>query len=537
MNTDRNTANAGNILLILIAMVLGALIGVMFASHGNGSKEEHSTLQSKMGEVLDLLEDEYVDTIDADSLSEWLLQVVLSELDPHSNYLSALETARTDELMRGHFEGVGVVLHREGDTTFVGRILSDGPAEGSGLLPGDLVWAVDGVQVSGVGMPADSVVGRIRGPRRSTVELTVKRLMPGKPVATLTYKIRRGVVSHTTLPYSAMLNDTTGYILLTTFSTTSYEEFHDALQRLTRSGMRHLIFDLRGNTGGSLESAIGIANELLPAGSLIVYTQGAHQKRKNVYAQHGGLFTTGRVTVMVDEGSASASEVVSGALQDNDRATIVGRRTFGKGLVQREFELKDGSAVMLTVARYYTPSGRSIQRPYGNGTDEYYRDYVDQLLEESYADNPTLHVTDSTPYYTVGGRVVYGGGGIFPDRLLPYHKDSTLVYYNRLTAKGLLNRTAFALVRQHAAEWLKHYPDAETFCRRFAVDGAMEQLLVTMGEKEGVTANRRGLDSQRHLIRAMIKAYIGDFLYGEEAFYRVFLPEDEDLKRVLNGIK
>lgn len=528
MSNERE-ANNGNKILVVIAMVMGVLIGLMFGSHErNEFSSEHGTLQGKMSEALELVERQYVDSIDADSLSERLVGVMLSELDPHSTYLTARETERTTEMMRGNFEGVGLVLRREGDTTFIGQVLSDGPSAGSGLMPGDLIWTVDGVRVSGVGMPADSVVARLRGPRRSKVDIEVVH----EGDMHVSHTIRRGVVSHKSLAYSAMLDDTTGYIMLSTFSSTSYDEFHDALRELVKKGMTHLIFDLRGNTGGSLESAIGIANELLPAGSLIVYTQGAHQRRQDIHAQRGGLFTQGRVTVMVDEGSASASEVVSGALQDNDRATIVGRRTFGKGLVQREFKLGDGSSVLLTVARYYTPSGRSIQRPYSEGTDEYYRDYINQLMEESYADNPILHVTDSTPYYTVGGRVVYGGGGIFPDHLIPYRKDPTFAYYNKLSSKGLLSKVAFEEVRWHAESWLKRYPTVDDFCRHFTVDESLIQRVIKLGEKNDIPLDSKGLAAQRHLIRTMLKAYIGDFLYGQQAFYRIYLPEDEDLKQV-----
>ena len=527
--SNEKASNKGNLILILIAMLIGVLIGLMFASHqSNIVSNGHPSLQSKMSEVIDVVERQYVDSLDADSLSERLVQVMLSELDPHSTYLSARETERASEMMRGNFEGVGLVLHREGDTTFIGQVMPDAPSAGLGLLPGDLVWSVDGVKVSGVGMSADSVVARLRGPRRSKVEVQVER---GPKKERHSFTIRRGVVNHKTLVYSAMLDDTTGYMMLSSFSTTSHDEFRDALRRLLSSGMKSLIFDLRGNTGGSLESAVGIANELLPAGSLIVYTQGAHQRREDVYARRGGLFPQGKVTVIVDEGSASASEVVSGALQDNDRATIVGRRTFGKGLVQREFELSDGASLLLTVARYYTPSGRSIQRPYSSGTNEYYREYMEQLVEESYADNPTLHITDSTPYYTVGGRVVYGGGGIFPDKLIPYRKDPSIIYYNQLSSKGLISRTAFSQVKLHAQEWLQHYPNLESFCRRFEVSSDMLRQLTSAGEAAGIVFDSKGFAAQQHLIKTMMKAFIGESLYGQEAFYRVYLPEDEDLKQ------
>lgn len=529
MNSENRDSNNGSKILVVIAMIMGVMIGLMFGSHRKKvSFLEQGSLQNKMTEVLELVESQYVDSVDADSLSEHLVSVMLSELDPHSTYLTAREAERTAELMRGNFEGVGIVLHREGDTTFVGQVLDDGPSAGSGLLPGDLIWKVNGEQVSGVGMPADSVVARLRGPRRSMVDIEISR----EKNISRTFTIRRGVVEHKSLVYHSMLDDTTGYIILSTFSATSYDEFHTALRELVGKGMKNLVFDLRGNTGGSLESAIGIANELLPVGSLIVYTQGAHQRRQNVYARRGGLFTKGGITVLVDEGSASASEVVSGALQDNDRATIVGRRTFGKGLVQREFELDDGSSVLLTVARYYTPSGRSIQRPYNEGTDEYYRDYINQLMEESYVDNPTLRITDSTPYYTMGGRVVYGGGGIFPDYLIPYRKDPTFAYYNKLSSKGILLRVAFEQVRQHASEWLRQYPAADDFCRRFAVGDHVVQRVVALGEKAEIPLDSKGLSAHRNLMRTIIKAYIGDFLYGQQAFYRIYLPEDEDLKQI-----
>lgn len=530
MDEKKTTNGIRNFLIILTTMLTGVMIGVLATSHIKSKGYE--TLEEKVTEVLNLVDREYVDVLDADTLGERLLSVILSELDPHSIYMTPKEKANTDEFIRGNFEGVGLVLRREGDTTFVGQILAGGPSEGSGLLPGDLIWSVDGVQVSGVNMPADSVVARLRGDRGSKVTVKVRR-----GATSYECKIVRGVVNHETVHCTAMLDATTGYIALGSFSSTTYDEFCDALRSLQSQGMKNLVFDLRGNTGGSLDAAIGIADEMLPSGSLIVYTQGAHQRRENVYAGRGGLFTKGKIIVLVDEGSASASEVVSGALQDNDRALIAGRRTFGKGLVQRQFELKDGSSVLLTVARYYTPSGRSIQRPYSAGTDEYYQDYLTQLMEESYADNPTLHVTDSTPYYTTGGRVVYGGGGIFPDRLIAYRHDPTFVYYNRLSAKHIPYRVAFNEVKRHAAEWLERYPDQDSFSRRFELSESVVQRMVDMGEAEGVPLDSKGLNAQRRLIRTLLKAYIAESLYGQQAFYHVYLSQDEDLRQARDIMK
>lgn len=529
MAHNDKSSTAGNLILILVAMVLGVLIGVMFTSHEKVNHKD-GTLQGKVNEVLQLVEDEYVDEVDVDSLSEKLLAVMLSELDPHSTYLSARETEKTEEMMRGNFEGIGVVLHSEDDSVYVGQVLPYGPSASVGLLPGDLIITVDGDTVSGVGMPTDSVVARLRGPRGLKVKVDVLRQGEGLK----TFTIRRGVVSHSTVLCAKMLNDTTGYIYLSSFASTSHNEFHDALAQLKRQGMQRLIFDLRDNGGGSLQSALGIAGELLPGGSLIVYTQGAHSRRRDVKAHAGGLFTTGSVIVMVDENSASASEVVSGALQDNDRALIVGRRTFGKGLVQGEFELHDGSALLLTTARYYTPSGRSIQRPYNDGTDKYYRDYLEQVFGEAYADSMTVHITDSTPYSTIGGRTVYGGGGITPDILLPYRKDESFVYYNALVNQHLINRVAFRQVRRHAATMLQRYPTAEAFKKGYRVSDTVIEELVREGEKRGIARNAKSLAVQRKLIEAGIKANMGQCLYGNEAFYDAYLPMDDDLNRIKN---
>lgn len=534
MGSNDNSSQRGNAILVFVAMAMGVLIGLMF-SQSSHRKASRGDLQGRMSEVLSLVENEYVDEIETDSLSERLIAAMLAELDPHSTFLSAKESERSNEMMRGSFEGVGLVIHREGDTSFVGQVMSDGPSAGTGLMPGDMIETVDGVLVSGCGMPADSVVARLRGRRGTPVTIGIIRpSLNGTAHTKLNIKVRRGVVPHHSLLHSTMLDDTTGYILLGSFAATSHDEFHDALAYLIDRGMRHLIFDLRGNGGGSLNSAIGICDELLPRGSLIVYTSGAHSRRRDVRAHGSGLFTDGRITVLVDENSASASEVVSGALQDNDRATIVGRRTFGKGLVQTDFSLKDGSSLMLTTARYYTPSGRCIQRSYNGGTNEYYRDYLNQLIEETYADSITMHVNDTTPYYTVGGRTVYGGGGIMPDHVLPLRKDSSFIYYNQLSGRGLINSVAFLEVRRHAADLLKRYPTARDFGHNYHVSSNIVEELVRAGEKAGIPRNPSSLKAQRKLVETMIKAYIGQALYGDEAFYDAYIPQDDDLQRARN---
>ena len=532
MRSDK-TNQAGSFVLILVAMVLGVMIGLMTA--GNMSRHRASGFKEKVGEVGSLIEQEYVDELSTDTLGERMLGVMLSELDPHSAYFSAREAERHAEMMRGTFEGVGIVLHYEGDSCYVGQVMPGGPSAGLGILPGDKILTVGADTISGKGLSNDTVVAKLRGPRGTRVRVAVERFKPaggGWSTDTAVFDIKRGVVEHHSLDCATMLDDTTGYIQLTSFAATSYDEFHEALRRLKREGMRHLLFDLRGNTGGSLASAVGIAGELLPKGSPIVYTQGAHSRRHDVKARSGGLFTTGRVTVLVDENSASASEVVAGALQDNDRAAIVGRRTFGKGLVQTEFELRDGSSVLLTTARYYTPSGRCIQRSYRQGTGAYYREYLEQLMDEAYADSMAVHIADSTPYYTRSGRVVYGGGGIVPDRLLSYRKDRSFVYYNALASKRIIDKVAFSNVRRHRTEWLQRYADGEAFVSRFAVGSAMMDELVREGEAAGVACDRESLAAQDRLFRNMLKAHIAFALYGGEAYRKACLQTDEDISQL-----
>lgn len=534
METD-DKRQGSNLPLVLIAMIVGLLIGLMTAK--TISRRTPPTLESKIGEVSNLIDNEYVDQMDIDSVSERLLTAMLTELDPHSSYFSARDTRRNEELMRGSFEGVGIVLHYEDDSCYVGNVMAGGPSDGTGIHAGDKILMVDADTISGKKMPNDSVVARLRGPRGSQVRVQLERLTPRAGSwshDTLSFVIRRGVVEHHTVNCATMLDNTTAYIQLSSFSATSPDEFRAALRKLKAQGMQRLVFDLRSNPGGSLQSAVEIAGELLPKGSPIVYIQGAHTHRKDLVARSNGLFASGPLTVLVDENSASASEVVSGALQDNDRALIAGRRTFGKGLVQSAFDLSDGSSVLLTTARYYTPSGRCIQRPYTKGTEEYYREYLEHLVDEVYADSALAHPTDTTPYYTLAGRLVHGGGGITPDKLLPYRKDSSFIYYNALSGKGAMRRVAFEQVRRHGAEWLRRYRDAESFGHQFLVGDAMVEAAAADGERSGVARNPKSLAAQRHLIASVLKANIGFALFGNEAYYAAILQTDDDLAKVKN---
>lgn len=497
--------------------MIGLLVGLLLIPKQQG--KDLTGIPEKALEIAHLVEQEYVDPTDSDTMGDAMFNAMLLSLDPHSRYLSLVELQKEQESMQGNFDGIGVVLRYFGDTAYVGEVMVDGPADESGLLPGDCIVTVDGDTVSGVNMSNETVVQRIRGPHGSKVTLGIRRHNRHE---LLHYTIVRGRVSTPSLAYSGMLSSTTGYVHLTRFSETTAAEFHHALSTLLKEGMRQLVLDLRGNGGGLLDAAVGVADELLPRGTMIVYTEGSHQRRQIIRARSRGLFETGNLIVLVDEYSASASEIVAGCVQDNDRGLIFGRRTFGKGLVQRQFDLHDGSAVWLTVARYYTPSGRCIQRPYSHGSDEYYTRFLERLMEApttadtSYLTQP---IDDSTQYFTAGGRIVYGGGGICPDRVIPYDASHESIEFNRLVNSGRASRVAFEYVISNIESIHQQYRDEQDFSLHFRMDN-LDNLLPD--------ASRLSHEQHARLV-SLMKAYVAQSVYGQYAFYRIYNTIDNDL--------
>ena len=512
----------------LMLVVFGILLGLFFAPNMH---KRHSA-PDKVGEALQLIESEYVDNMSRDSLEEQAVRAILSTLDPHSSYLSITDFEREESDMRGNFDGVGMVLRMVGDTVCVGQIIEGGPSSTHDILPGDRILRVDTTVVSGAKLKIEDVVAMLRGPRRSQVDVTFYRIADG---TTHTETIRRGVIPTPSLSYYGMLKPGVGYIRLARFTETSYNEVCQALDSLNKQGLKHLVFDLRSNSGGLLEAATSIADEFLPARQPIVYTKGAHQRRQTVRSTRNGRYTEGKLTVVIDEWSASASEIVAGAIQDNDRGEIVGRRSFGKGLVQRQCYFKDGSAMFLTIARYYTPSGRCIQRPYSNGTKSYYSDFIDRVADEVLHDSVALAITDSTPYYTLRQhRTVYGGGGIYPDRNISYRKDTLAVYYNNLINKQVISTFSLDYVSRHAKELLDKYPTGNDFYFGFTVSDNLFEAMLQRADKEGIARNQRSIAAYGKEMRDYIKAYIAESLYGNNTFYRITLPYDYDIKIAAN---
>lgn len=521
---------------VLIIVTLALLVGVYWGSSATEKRQRYDinrlmySNNSKVDEIWNIIERRYVDNVDNDTVTDRIYSAMLSSLDPHSSYLSRQMLSSENESLRGNFEGIGIMLRVINDTVRVSQVIEGGPSEKAGMLAGDRILEVDGEKVSGVKMKSDDIIKRMRGPRKSIADIKIKRPSEG---GTRYIKVVRDVINTPSLSYSGMLDKETGYVRLTMFGETTHKEFCDAVKELKKEGMTRLVLDLRGNGGGLLDAAIGICDELLPGKEMIVYTQGQHQRRKEQHSSPGGLFAQGDLLVLVDEFSASASEIVSGAVQDNDRGVVMGRRTFGKGLVQQQFELSDGSAVQLTIARYYTPSGRCIQRPYDKGSDEYYQDFIEQIVAGYESDTLLMKVTDSTPYHTTSGRVVYAGGGIYPDHVIGYHTDTNIVYYNQLVNRGILNEYVFDKVSRDGQKIKQQYPTEKNYVKNYKVSDAMLEELFACGDKKGLKRNSRGIARYREEIRSRVKAEIGDMLYSTKTFYAVQLWADPELQEAL----
>lgn len=460
----------------------------------------------------------YVDEVDEGKLVEDAIIGMLKELDPHSTYSDPEEVKSLNEPLQGNFDGIGIQFNMVTDTLFVIQPVSGGPSEKAGILAGDRIIEVDDTPIAGVKMSTDDVMRRLRGKRGTKVNVKVMRrgvegLIP--------FTITRDKIPVYSLDASYMVNDRIGYIRVNRFSATTGKEFADALRRLRKAGMQDLVLDLQGNGGGYLDAAISLANQFLDNRQLIVYTEGRRNPRAEFKAEGNGEFRSGRVAVLVDEFSASASEIVTGAIQDWDRGVVVGRRTFGKGLVQRPVDLPDGSMIRLTVARYYTPSGRCIQKPY-ESIEQYNRDLIDRYNRGEMLSADSIHFPDSLRYTTLRlGRTVYGGGGIMPDYFVPV--DTTLYtgYYLALRDKGAIVQQNLKWVDAHRAEWLAAYRDFRHFDRDFEITPGMLDELRQLGETLGIPFDEGQYEVSLPLIRAQLKALIARDLWDMNEYFCV----------------
>lgn len=494
-----------------------------------------SRQQQKLLMVENIVNNLYVDNVDEEKIVENAVRGILENLDPHSSYSTKEETTSSQETMQGSFSGIGIQFNMQKDTLYVVQTIAGGPSEKVGILPGDRFIAVDDSIIAGRKLKNTDIMKRLRGPKGTKVNIKVKR---GSNAELLEFRITRDGIPLNSIDAVYMADGKTGYIRLSRFAATSYKEFKDAITKLKKQGMQQLILDLTDNGGGYMQIAAQIANEMLNRGNLIVYTQGRKSPRQNLNADGSGTFRTQKVVVMINQFSASASEILSGAVQDWDRGVVVGRRSFGKGLVQREFLLPDSSSFRLTIARYYTPSGRNIQKPYVKGDrEDYDKDIIDRYNHGELQSADSIHFADSLKHTTLRlHRTVYGGGGIMPDVFVPLDTTQYTDYHRRLVAKGIIPQFALRYVDKNRANLKAQYPDAQKFIKEFTVTDEMLNNLVDAGKAEKVDFDKSQFAKSKEMLRTFVKAAIANDLFSTGAYFQIVNEQNDIYKEALSII-
>lgn len=527
MEEQKNTSYQISLPLILcIGLAAGVLIGASLTNK-TGSGDISNDVQ-KFREVLSLVKNEYVDEAETDVLVEDAIEHMLGKLDPHSSYLSAKDQVAANEDLRGNFEGIGIEYNIFHDTLVVVSALSGGPSESVGLRSGDKIVKVNETNIASVGLSNPDVQRYLKGPKGTEVKIEVIRKNVKEPI---TFTIIRDKIPQFSVDASYLVTPDVGYIKVNRFSQTTHSEVKDAISKLKKEGMTKLILDLQGNGGGYLDQAVGIADEFLVTGEKIVFTKGQETKyNEDHFSTSQGDFEQGDLIVLVNESSASASEIVAGALQDNDRALIVGRRSYGKGLVQRPFSLNDGSEVRLTISRYYTPSGRSIQKPYDD-LDEYDKDITKRYKHGEFFSADSIRFNDSLKYETQNGRSVYGGGGIMPDYFVPLDTTSSSKYFNELFNANILREYAFTFAEQNESQ-LKE-KGYKAYLQNFEVNDAMLSRVVVMGIKNKIEARPNDLAKNKRLFQVYLKAEIARNVWDNQSFYPIINETNEVLQQAI----
>lgn len=528
-----NTSNSKSQIRIPIILALGISagiwIGATFAEPDNSQNDLRAAL-FKMQEIMTYINRDYVDSVDSGELVEYGITKMLENLDPHSSYIPPQDAELAQSQLDGEFDGIGVEFGIIRDTIYVVAPLTGGPSEALGIQSGDQIINVDGEKVAGVGVTNRDVFDKLRGPKGSVVKVDIKR--KNKPDL-ITYDITRDKIPQYSINATYMLDDEIGYIKVTRFAANTYEEFKQSLTDLKAKGMKKLIIDLQGNPGGYMGAAINMADELLGDRSLIVSQEGkVEQYSQKAYAFRPGLFEEGSVIVLVNEGSASASEILAGAIQDNDRGLIVGRRSFGKGLVQLPIDLSDGAELRLTIARYYTPSGRSIQKPYGTDAQAYERDWLERYEHGEFFSADSIKFNDSLKYETKKGRTVYGGGGIMPDYFVALDTTNSSAYVSRLFNSDSSREYILDFVTENKGKF--ETMSMNEYYEDYTVSDAMLQDLIKVGEKNKVEFDAKDFNSSKEYLRILMKAHLGRQLYDDSAFYKVINDINEVYLQAVN---
>lgn len=515
-------------LIISISIVLGITVGTQFSNRKYISNNDR-----KLNTILNMVSDGYVDTIDVNKIIEQTIPHMLNNLDPHTVYIPAKDLTEVNNELDGSFSGIGISFFIMNDTVRIVEVLSGGPSEKAGLIAGDKIVSVNDTSFTGSKVTNQEVFKKLRGIKGSSIKLGIKRSSSDK---VLSYDLIRGDIPVNSIDAAYMVEKEIGYVKINKFARTTYDEFLQALVKLKNEGAERYILDLRGNGGGFMEMAILMANEFLPENSLIVYTQGREKKNNQQFWSDGnGSFQDVELAVLIDEYSASASEILAGAIQDNDRGLIVGRRSFGKGLVQRQFELADSSAIRMTVSRYHTPSGRCIQKDYKKGSDAYSHDIYDRIISGELSNKDSIKIDTTNVFQTVHRRKVYGGGGIIPDIFVPSDTSGITSYYINVSNAGLLQKYAYSYSEINREDFSK-LENYKQFLRILPSNNNILNDFVSFAAENGVPARWYYINMSKELIVTQIKALIARDIFGSEAFYPIYNKNDKMIQKAVKAI-
>ncbi len=535
-----------NFIFILLPLIIAACIvfGIFLGAFLTPSDVNDKTLifpqnqrfntATKLNEILNFIEETYVDSVDKKDLTERSITSMLTTLDPHSYYIPAKEFDGMNEPLEGSFDGIGVEFRIKNDTILIVSPIVNGPSDKLGIKAGDRIVKVDTTDVAGVGITNDKVIKLLKGPRGTKVSVDIVRAGSKKKKH---FVITRDQIPMFSIDAPYMINNETGYLRITRFSKTTYSEFIQASQDLNKKGMKKLIIDLRSNGGGVLGAATKIVDEILTKNKMIVYTDGRTRNKEEYFSTSGGILEETQIAILINENSASASEILAGAIQDNDRGIIIGRRSFGKGLVQEQVMWPDGSALRLTVARYYTPTGRCIQKDYGTNIEQYHAEAYNRYENGELLSADSIQFPDSLKFYTPEGKVVYGGGGIMPDIFIPLDTTNGTNYLYQLRYRGIIQSFALNYVDKNRLQLNAKYKDAVSFKNRFKIDNDLFNSIIKYAEENEVERNLTEIITSKELISRGLKAAISRNLYNDFGYYVIINDYDKTVQKALKSFK
>ena len=519
-------------IVIALVLVAGMFIGRnLFPQKTENfvfTTSSESSYNDKINAILQLIHNNYVEKISVDSLTEIAIPQILENLDPHTSYLPPKVNDEAHESLDGNFDGIGVQFNIQNDTVMIINTISGGPSEKIGVLAGDRIVTVNDSVIAGIGITNDGVIKLLKGPAGTKVKISVKRKGINDLIA---FEIIRDKIPLYSVDVSYMLNKNTGYIKISRFAGTTYDEFMKAADKLRKKGMTKLVMDLRDNGGGYLGEAVNIVDEFIPADKMIVFTKGAYRKQTEYKSTDNNALIDVKLAILINSWTASASEIVSGAIQDNDRGVIVGRRSFGKGLVQEEFDFKDHSGVRITTARYYTPAGRCIQKSYKDGYEQYYADIYKRAYDGELSEADSTKFPDSLKYKTPKGKIVYGGGGIMPDYFVPIDTSAFTSYYREITSKGLIYKFALTYSDEHRKELstLQTFDKINTFLENKNIS----EKFFKYADGKNIKKSRHDIRLSEHAVNTRLKAYIARNIIDNQGYFPIIREIDNDLKKAV----